>query len=111
MEREDPWYETTNPGHSIGVLTNGSAIKPTCVCVCVCVWNGDAYTVFCNLQPNDDHILITWSDGHVSRFNDDWLRQRVFTSGACRRSPDYEHKLWGSELAGHLPTLTFDAVI
>jgi hypothetical protein len=36
MEREDPWCETANlgkPGHAIGVLTNGSAVKPTCVWV------------------------------------------------------------------------------
>jgi hypothetical protein len=36
MKREDPWCETANlgkPGHAIGVLTNGSAVKPTCGCV------------------------------------------------------------------------------
>jgi hypothetical protein len=35
MEREDPWYKTANlgkPGYTIGVLTNGSAVKPTSVC-------------------------------------------------------------------------------
>jgi hypothetical protein len=35
MEREDPWCEMADldkPGYTIGVLTNGSAVKPTCVC-------------------------------------------------------------------------------
>jgi hypothetical protein len=35
MEREDPWCEMANlgkPGYTIGVLTNGIAVKPTCVC-------------------------------------------------------------------------------
>jgi hypothetical protein len=35
MEREDPWCKTANPGksgHNIGVITNGSTVKPTCVC-------------------------------------------------------------------------------
>jgi hypothetical protein len=36
LEREDPWCETANhgkPEHTIGVLTKGSAVKPTCICV------------------------------------------------------------------------------
>jgi hypothetical protein len=36
IERENPWCEAADLGKSrytIGALTNGSAIKPTCVCV------------------------------------------------------------------------------
>jgi hypothetical protein len=35
MEREDPWCKTANlgkPGYTIGVVTNGSAVKLICVC-------------------------------------------------------------------------------
>jgi hypothetical protein len=35
MEREDPWCKMADqgkPGHTIGVLTKGSAVKLTCVC-------------------------------------------------------------------------------
>jgi hypothetical protein len=41
IEREDPWCETADlgkPGYTIGVLTNVSAVKLTCVCDFI--WTG-----------------------------------------------------------------------
>jgi gamma-butyrobetaine dioxygenase len=89
---------------------------------CYCELCGDSYSSKRFFMPNDvaldvapsavdvssdGHLHVTWApDGHVSRYDAEWLRQNCYDN-ETRRQRFHEPVLWDSALQDALPMVSF----
>ena len=59
----------------------------------------------------DNHVVIHWKSGHLSRFQTDWLRKRVYSEKRPDTIGDLKFALWGSEHRADLKFFNFDKLM
>ena len=50
-------------------------------------------------------LLVTWGDGHVSRYGSDWLRHHAYDEEDMQRRAAWKPTTWRAELADSFPTV------
>ncbi|KAI9223198.1 hypothetical protein BC828DRAFT_376494 [Blastocladiella britannica] len=66
------------------------------------------------IENKAGNVIVTWSDGHISTYSEQWLVDHAYGESPRSRShlePKFPVKLWGAEIASNPPTVHYDAVM